>query len=73
MGVIKIWILALAPLLVIGCSSAESPPQKPPQKTVFDPLIRQEERARDVQRTIDQTAERERKAADAQERGDAAP
>ncbi len=73
MGLIKLWILALASLLVIGCSAAEDQGPKPPQKTVLDPLIKQEQRARDVQRTVDEAAERERKAVDAQEQGDSAP
>lgn len=73
----------IAPALVLGasllaaCSSgqpaAPTPGPKPPEKTVFDPLVQTEQRARDVQTTIDASAERARKAADAQERGDSAP
>jgi hypothetical protein len=37
---------------------------------VFDPLTQQEERAREVQKTVDEQAARTRKAIDAQERGD---
>jgi len=74
--------LVLAASLLTACSSGQSaaptPAPKPPEKTVFDPLVQteqraREQRARDVQATIDASAERARKAADAQERGDSAP
>jgi len=69
--------LVLAASLLTACSSGQSaaptPAPKPPEKTVFDPLVQTEQRARDVQATIDASAERARKAADAQERGDSAP
>ena len=45
----------------------------PPEKTVFDPLTQQLDRARDVQKTIDQSADKTRTAVDSQERGDASP
>jgi hypothetical protein len=48
-----------------GCSN---PP--PPKKTVFDPLTQQEDRARDVQKAVDQNADATRRAVDSQERGD---
>jgi len=61
--------------VLAACSSQDQAPPapKPPEKTVFDPLVQTEQRARDVQTTIDQSAERARKAADAQERGDSSP
>jgi hypothetical protein len=37
---------------------------------VFDPLTSQLDHARDVQKTIDESAERNRKAVEKQERGD---
>jgi hypothetical protein len=40
---------------------------------VFDPLLQTEERARDVQKTVDAQADATRKAVDAQERGDTTP
>jgi len=57
--------VCLAVLCVGGCSS---PP--PPKKTVFDPLTQQEDRARDVQKAVDQNADATRRAVDSQERGD---
>jgi len=57
--------VCLAVLCVGGCSN---PP--PPKKTVFDPLTQQEERARDVQKAVDQNADATRRAVDSEERGD---
>jgi hypothetical protein len=57
-------------LFIAACSSPEPPP---PAKTVFDPLTQQLDRARDVQKTVDENSEKLRKAADAQERGDTLP
>jgi hypothetical protein len=68
-----VWCVALQACLCAGCSTGPDAPPKPPEKNVFDPLVQQEQRARDVQKTIDENAERERKAAAAQERGDPAP
>ncbi len=67
-----------------ACSSApDATPAKsdrpsatpsPPQKTVFDPLTQGAlGRARGVQDTVDQSAERTRRAVDNQEKGDSAP
>jgi len=64
-------------VLSIGLLSACAPgPDKepaPPQKTVLDPLLQQEQRARDVQNTASEAASRAREAIDAQERGEPAP
>jgi hypothetical protein len=69
--------LVLGVSLLSACSSgdpaAKTPAPKPPEKTVFDPLVQTEQRARDVQKTVDENAERTRKAADAEERGDKSP
>jgi hypothetical protein len=77
MGVLKFSALSLAASLLQGCSSgqppAAPPPAAPPAKTVFDPLTQQLDRARDVQKTIDQSAEKTRTAVDSQERGDGSP
>jgi len=40
---------------------------------VLDPLLQQEQRARDVQNTASEAASRAREAIDAQERGEPAP
>jgi outer membrane murein-binding lipoprotein Lpp len=62
----------LGALLVAGCSSGQTP-EPPPAKTVFDPLTQQVENARAVQKTVDDDADRMRKATAAQEHGDAPP
>jgi hypothetical protein len=49
------------------------PAPKPPEKNVFDSLTQTEQRARDVQKTLDQSSSRTRHSVAAQERGDAAP
>ena len=67
MGYVKYWTAALAVLFIASCSSQEPPP---PAKTVFDPLTQQMDKAREVQKTVDEGAEKSRKAIDDQERGD---
>lgn len=69
MSLVKISTVALAVLFTVSCSSSEPPPKK----TVFDPLTHQLDRARDVQKTIDDSAAKTRSAVEAQERGDNAP
>jgi hypothetical protein len=66
MGYVKCWTMALAVLFIVGCSA----PEPPPKKTVFDPLTQQMDKARAVQKTVDESAERTKKAVDEQERGD---
>lgn len=66
MGYVKCWTLALAVLFTASCSA----PEAPPKKTVFDPLTQQMDKARAVQTTVDEAAERTKKAVDQQERGD---
>ena len=70
MGWVKFLTMSLSILFIAGCTSPEPPPAK---KTVFDPLIQTEQRARDVQITVDQNADSTRKAVDNQERGDTSP
>lgn len=60
---------SLSVLFIIGCSS----PDPPPKKTVFDPMTQQLDRAREVQKTVDEHADATRKAVDNQERGDTTP
>jgi hypothetical protein len=69
MRYVKCSTMALLGLFIAGC--AEPPP--PPAKTVFDPLTQQMDRARDVQKTVDENAEKTRKAIDEQERGATPP
>jgi hypothetical protein len=68
---LRVWTMSLSVLFIVSCASPEPPP--PPKKTVFDPLTQQLDRARDVQKTVDENAEAARKAVDAQERGDKPP
>ena len=73
MGMLRISTLSLAVLLVQGCSPGQPPEAPPPAKTVFDPMTQQLDRARDVQKTVDQNADKTRAAAESQERGDGSP
>jgi hypothetical protein len=78
MDILKISTVALAVSFILGCSSgqnADAPGVKeaPPAKTVFDPLTQQLDRARDVQKTVDQNMDNTRKAVDSAERGDGSP
>ena len=65
MSLLRISTIALSVLFITGCSD---PP--PPQKTFLDPMLKQKQRAADVQQTIDDSAQRTRDAVDKQERGD---
>jgi len=62
--------MALSVLFIASCSSKEPP--RPP-KTVFDPLTRQIDKAREVQKTVDESAGKAQKALDDQERGASTP
>lgn len=82
MGTLRITTLCLVVSFIQACSAspdashaqrdahADTPP---PQKTVFDPLTGTLGRARSVQGTLDQSAERTRQAIDQEEHGDSAP
>ncbi len=67
---IMVMTMSLSVLFIAGCAAPDPPS---PQKTVFDPLTQQLDRARAVQKTVDANADATRKAADAQERGDTPP
>ncbi len=69
MGWLRVLTISLPVLFIASCGSDEPPPKK----TVFDPLLQAEQRARDVQKTVDVNAAAASKAIDAQERGDTAP
>ena len=69
MGWLRILTISLSVLFIMSCGSDEPPPKK----TVFEPMLQTEQRARDVQKTVDANTDATRKAVDAQERGDTAP
>jgi hypothetical protein len=69
MGWLRVVTMSLSVLFIASCGS----PEPPPKKTVFEPLLQNEARAREVQKTVDANAEATRKAVDTQERGDTAP
>jgi hypothetical protein len=71
MGLQKISTMALVVLFTASCSAPAPPP--PPPKTVFDPLTHDLERAREVQKTVDENTDATRKAVQAQENGDPSP
>ena len=83
MGMLKVSTIPLAVSFILGCSSQSADPPgvatpgvatPPPHvKTVFDPLTQQLDKARDVQKTVDQNSDNTRKAVDSQERGDNTP
>ena len=70
MGLLKVLTMSLSVLFILSRASPEPPA---PTKTVFDPLQQAEQRAREVQKTVDANADAARKAVDTQERGDTAP
>ncbi len=73
MHVLKCSTLSLAVLFIVGCSPGrepDPPAPPPPAKTIFDPMTQQLNRARDVQKTVDQNAAATRKAVDAEEHGE---
>jgi hypothetical protein len=69
MGSLKMLTMSLSVLFIVSCGS----PEPPPKKTVFEPMLQTEQRARDVQKTVDVNTDTTRKAVDTQERGDTAP
>jgi hypothetical protein len=71
MGLQKISTMAVAVLFTASCSAPAPPP--PPAKTVFDPLTHDLDRAREVQKTVDENTDATRKAVQAQENGDPTP
>lgn len=85
MRALEVWTLGLAIAFIGACSGgpegtsadrhrAAEAPATPPSKTVFDPITRTPlDRARSVQGTLDESAERTRGAVEREERGDGAP
>ena len=70
MSLRKYLTMSLSVLFIVSCGSPDPPP---PKRTVFDPLLQSEQRARDVQKTVNEQADAARKALDTQERGDTTP
>jgi hypothetical protein len=68
MGLLKVSTMSLSVLFIVSCTSPD-----PPKQTVFDPLLQSEQRARDVQKTVNAQADATNKAVDTQERGDTTP
>jgi hypothetical protein len=61
--------LLLLSVSLAACSPNHAPAPPPPEKTVFDPLTRQLERAKQVQSTVDQNSEETRRKIEAAESG----
>jgi hypothetical protein len=70
MGYWKFSTLSLAVLFTLSCAAPDPPP---PKKTVFDPMLQPEQRARDVQNTVNEQGDATRKSVDSQERGETSP
>jgi hypothetical protein len=73
MSLSKLSTMSLSVLFIVACSGDKTPETTPPAKTVFDPLTQQMDRARKVQKTVDQHADSTKQAVDTQERGDTPP
>jgi ABC-type transporter MlaC component len=67
MGYVKRMTMTLVVMFIVSCSASQPPP---PAKTVFDPLTQELDRAREVQKTVDENAAKTRQAIDTQARGD---
>ena len=70
MGMLQNVTTSLSVLFIISCAAPEMPP---PKKTVFDPLTQRAEKARELQKTVDEHADATHKSVDSQERGDTPP
>jgi hypothetical protein len=70
MGYVNWSSAALSLMFVASCSSREPPP---PAKTVFEPMTHQIDKAREVQKSVDENAEKTRKEIENQERGENHP
>ena len=75
MRVSRCWKLILPSIFLAACSAGKNPEPAPapapPQKTVFDPLTQQMDRARKVQGTVDEQQADTRKQLDSAENGEA--
>jgi len=70
MQVFRCWKLILPAICLTACSAGKDPEPAPPQKTVFDPLTQQIDRAQKVQGTVDDHAAETRKQVDSAESGE---
>ena len=68
MGYVNRMTMPLGVMFIVSCSGSQPPP---PAKTVFDPLTQELDRAREVQKTVDENAAKTRQAIENQARGDA--
>jgi outer membrane PBP1 activator LpoA protein len=62
----RITILALATIGIVACA-----PDKPPEKTVFDPQVETLKKARELEAQVQKSAEEQRRAIDAASEGKA--
>lgn len=67
MGYVKRMTMPLVVMFIVSCSASQPPP---PAKTVFDPVTQELDRAREVQKTVDENAAKTRQAIENQARGD---
>jgi ABC-type transporter MlaC component len=67
MGYVKRMTMTLVVMFIVSCSASQPPP---PAKTVFDPLTQELDRAREVQKTVDENAAKTRQAIENQARGE---
>ena len=67
MGYVKRMTMTLVVMFIVSCSASQPPP---PAKTVFDPVTQELDRAREVQKTVDENAAKTRRAIENQARGD---
>jgi len=73
MHVSRCWKLILPVVFLAACSAGKDaePAPAPPQKTVFDPLTQQIDRAQKVQGTVDEHQADTRKQVESAENGEA--
>ncbi|MGO9949432.1 MAG: hypothetical protein ACLPWG_21600 [Steroidobacteraceae bacterium] len=67
MGYVKRMTMTLVVMFIVSCSASQPPP---PAKTVFDPLTQELDKAREVQKTVDENAAKTRQAIENQARGE---
>jgi hypothetical protein len=67
MGYVKRMTMTLAVMFIVSCSASQPPP---PARTVFDPVTQELDKAREVQKTVDENAAKTRQAIENQARGE---